>query len=380
MAYQAYTYLKGYFVMDDQPTIPKLPASTKNASPSSDALQQVRGGRRFILVIVAAIIVAITIISIGIVSLHTIHGVNVHLTGRVSQTGSGLLTSTSTQYPTVEATPSTTFSAGSPVNQGNVAASAVVSFAPHMPQNVQFGAVVAATDGSGNIPAYTITKTAVAGAASNTLLIHSAIAQGGGSSSYYYVPSDCVDEIGISSARQFTENKLLEQVPNSIPSVIEIYASFTYDDSSFVCYPAAGYKQSTPFFYGASENMTLTETYVTLPEVQNYQAQQLKKAVPNGFVAANIHIQDGYYINTDIATATKATIWCNASEDISYNWDQAALANLADQIAGKSEADATAIIQGSPGADNLTGVIYNLSNGSVLPTNPASITMKLLPY
>ncbi len=152
------------------------------------------------------------------------------------------------------------------------------------------------------------------------------------------------------------------------------------------CNPPAGNTQYT------SDPPPATPTYVqivtgsvtqnsyNLSDVIQYQTQQLQKAaqaMQGQYTLINPQVCSSIMgINSE--TTTKVELSCPATGTAAWNWNDNAKSALAASLAGKSQQDALALLNSTPGIVPGSAQI-NLPPGSSLPTDASAITFAITP-
>jgi hypothetical protein len=215
-------------------------------------------------------------------------------------------------------------------------------------------------------------------------LIWTGNAPAGGISGYFYVPSTCVTDQGTYQTHENAKSTLDYNFAVQYSGSAAFYTTYSYNDSSAACYPSPGYQQATEFRWGVSENASLTESYVLLSDIQNYDTHQLNAQISANWYASGTFIckqVDYIFVTNPQTSTTKTTVSCPSGETLHYKWDQQARFQLATQLAGYSVAHATAILYTLSGvAPQSSGapIIITLNGGNILPTDPTKITINVI--
>jgi hypothetical protein len=230
--------------------------------------------------------------------------------------------------------------------------------------------VIAATDGSGQVPAVQRTVRVVQ-VASGPLSAPSAIA----AVQYYYVPNGCGDPAPVvSAARSALAGQLRGQT--SADETIFSGPTYTINLGSLTCAPPAGTRQSSPFTYVQHIDGSASQTSFKPADVRAYQSQQLQNAVGQagaGYALLSSSIcPDGLAVSN--ASATRATVSCPASGVAHYLWTPDKLKVLATQLAGKTADEAKALLDTTPGVQPGSAIIDGLQ-GARLPTDASQIQL-----
>jgi hypothetical protein len=202
-----------------------------------------------------------------------------------------------------------------------------------------------------------------------------------------FVPSTCAsDPNTFNKADGMTGGRMQLKVENTIPPEYKLDAAIafhrTYDHTSIVCLPGAGYSSQTSFVYYLSENATETLILFRPQEVIDYELALLKKTAPSGWVFAVAQVCAASAITASSlfnVTATSADVSCDARGTADYDWNAQARANLAGRMAGKTINAASTAAYQTEGVSAITDLQIKLSYGTRLPNDPSKIAFNVLP-
>ena len=233
--------------------------------------------------------------------------------------------------------------------------------------------VVVATDGSGQVKA-TLVTTSVSQVQSAPI----AAVQTIGARVTYAVPAGCGDP---SPASVAATSALTAQLARAVAAGQVAFGSpsVSINRGSLTCSPPAGTQRTAPFTYTQALDGSATQGTYTPGDVFSYQMQQLRAGVRqlgSPYVLGNMLVcPSGPSLQS--ATATRATVACAAYGVAEWPWSDQALRALAAQVAGKSQSQALAILNGTPGIEPGSAML-SLPRGvtiTTLPTNPDQIAL-----
>jgi hypothetical protein len=233
--------------------------------------------------------------------------------------------------------------------------------------------VIAATDGSGQVPA--VQHTARVGQiASGPLAAPSATDPFTGGR-YYYVPDGCGDPApAVNAARAALGDQLRQQTASG--ETVFSGPSYSINLGSLTCSPPAGTRQASPFTYVQRIDGSASESSFKADDVRAYQNQQLQAALAqlgqNYTLLDSSICPDGLPLSN--ASPTRVTISCPVSGEARYAWTAAAESALAAQLAGKTLDEAKAILDATPGVQPGSEVFDNVQGGH-LPTDASQIQL-----
>jgi hypothetical protein len=233
--------------------------------------------------------------------------------------------------------------------------------------------VIAATDGSGQIPAIQHTAR-VSQIASGPLPAPSANDPFTGGR-YYYVPAGCGDPAPATTAAKSALSDQLRQQTAADETVFS-GPTFAINQGSMTRTPAAGTRQSSPFTYVQKIDGSASQTIFKPADARAYQGRQLQAAVQQlgadyALISSDI-CSNGLTVSG--ASATRATISCPASGTARYLWTPDKLKALAAQLAGKTPDGAKALLDATPGVLPGSAIIDGLQ-GARLPADPSQIQL-----
>jgi hypothetical protein len=290
-----------------------------------------------------------------------------------------------TPAPTAAATSETTTATPVPPNCADCADTAVVTFT-NLPVAAWFqDHIRVGLESTAQVPAQQFDFHIVAGAANNlprsddysdmiwsTCTIQQACV----------VPADCAtNQDYIPKADRVTGLNMglitSATLDRTVYDVISDRAIF--DHSSIICLPSAGYTEPTQFGFWLSESMS--ETFVTYKkqDIRDFVVQTMKNRVPPGYVYELTRVcADGFLeILGGIHTDTSADVQCPSQAIYSYDWNPAKRFAFAALIAGHYPDQIGPLYYGHPGSSGDYKI--TLSNGTRFPSDPARITVNVIP-
>jgi hypothetical protein len=233
--------------------------------------------------------------------------------------------------------------------------------------------VIAATDGSGQIPAvqHTVRVSQVASGP----LAAPAVTDPFTGGRYYQVPAGCGDPSpAVAAAKGALSSQLRGQT--SADETVFSGPTYTINLGSLTCAPAAGTRQPSPFTYVQHIDGAASQTSFKPADVRAYQGHQVQAALtqvgPDYALLSSDICPDGLIVSN--ASPTRATISCPASGVARYDWTPAKETALAAQLAGKTPDEAKALLDANPGVQPGSAIIDGIQ-GAHLPSDPSQIQL-----
>jgi hypothetical protein len=234
--------------------------------------------------------------------------------------------------------------------------------------------IIVATDGSGQVKAAptTVHMTRVA---SNPIAATKTINPFTGGVSYS-VPAGCGSPTpAIDAATTALKDKLKGL---ALPSGQIAFGSpaISINRGSLTCAPAAGTQRTAPFTFTQMIDGSATQASYDPHEIVKYQYSQLQRAAQqlgSPYVLRDTLIcPEGPKLVS--ATSTRATVECSAYGVAEWPFSADQLRALAQKLAGKSKAEAMAILDATPGIEPGSET-FNHLQGDTLPNKADDITI-----
>ncbi len=189
---------------------------------------------------------------------------------------------------------------------------------------------------------------------------------------YQEVPANCGDPTpAVQALQTYLENTLENTKPTMAMGLGNL--PDTVDYTSLTCTPPAGYQQYDGLAYNQFISGTRNWLYYFPQDIMNYQTQQLANQVPATDTLLNSSVCS---LPTILDSNTNSGhVQCAATGTAAWNWTADALATLAQQLAGKDLASATALLNTTPGVVAGSAQITIAGGGTTLPQDPSTIAI-----